>query len=53
MQKMNGAFINIVTFDGGPIMKRLPLIVEEHDLVVYKHVPIFGAFEGYKMIVYL
>jgi hypothetical protein len=34
MKKMTDAFINIVILDGGPIMKRLPLLVEPHDLVV-------------------
>jgi hypothetical protein len=32
--KKNDVFINTMTIDGGPIMRRFPLIVEEHELVV-------------------
>jgi hypothetical protein len=34
IHKMNDVFVNTMTIDGGPIMRRFPLIVEEHDLVV-------------------
>jgi hypothetical protein len=43
MQKMNYIFINTMTFDGGPIMKRFPLIIEQHGLVVLKHFATFGG----------
>jgi hypothetical protein len=42
-QKMNYAFINSKIFDGGPIMKRLPSIIEQHGLVVLKHFATFGG----------
>jgi hypothetical protein len=42
-----------MTFDGSPIMKRFPLIIEHHGLVVLNILQLWGAFEGYKMIVYL
>jgi hypothetical protein len=37
------SFYQYYDFDGGPIMKRLPLIIEQHGLAVLKHFATFGG----------